>query len=134
MQFHAPKVSASVSGDYYQLYLGPVDDEDADPHEVRGPYLLVQREFEMSARKCYIETENENDVGHFIVTLVEFSPTVLSFHILRAGDSHVEISFALDASEFEKVRRVAEVIFGLREPEEDDALQLDAEPPQDEIN
>lgn len=123
MKFHAPHVSASVSGDYYQLYLGPDEDEESDPYEVSGPYLLVQREFEMSGMRCYIETENESYIGHFSLSLVEFSSTLLSFDILRTNNTHVEVTFALDASEFEEVRRVAEVIFGLREPDEgDDAL------------
>ena len=57
------------------------------------------------------------------MSLVEFSSTLLSFDILRTNNTHVEVTFALDASEFEEVRRVAEVIFGLREPDEgDDAL------------
>lgn len=122
MRFHAPEVSASVSGDYYQLYFGPEEDDDADPFEVVGPYLLVQREFEMSGRQCYIETENENYVGHYSLRLIEFSSTLLSFDILRTDNNHIEVSFALAASEFEEVRRVAEVIFGLREPDESDAL------------
>ena len=122
MRFHAPKVSASVSGDYYQLYLGPQDNEEEDPFEVAGPYLLLQREFEMSGKQCYIETKNESYIGHFSLKLIEFSPSLLSFDIVRARDNHVEVSFALDASTFEDVRRVAEVIFGLREPDEGDAL------------
>jgi hypothetical protein len=122
MRFHAPEVSASVSGDYYQLYLGPEEDEEDDPFEVAGPYLLLQREFEMSGRRCYIESENESYIGHFALKLIEFSPSLLSFDIVRARDNHVEVSFALDAKNFEVVRRVAEVIFGLREPDEGDAL------------
>ena len=54
--------------------------------------------------------------------MIEFSPSLLSFDIVRARDSHVEVSFALDASTFEDVRRVAEVIFGLSEPDEGDAI------------
>ena len=77
MRFHASVVSASVSGDYYQLYLGPEEYAEDDPFEVAGD-------------------------------------------IVRARDNHV--SCALDASTFEDVRRVAEVIFGLREPDEGDAL------------
>ena len=122
MRFHAPAVSVSVSGDYYQLYLGPEEDEEADPYEASGPYLLVQREFEISGRRCYIETESERYVGHFSLRLIEFSSTLLSFDILRTNNNHIEVSFSLEASEFEEVRRVAEVIFGLREPGEDDAL------------
>ena len=122
MRFHASKVSAAVSGDYYQIFLGPETDDEGDPFEVVGPYLLLQREFETSARRCHIESENESYVGHFALKLIELSPSLLSFEIVRARDKHVEVSFALDASNFERVRRAAEVIFGLREPEEDDAL------------
>lgn len=69
-----------------------------------------------------MESENERYVGHFALKLIELSPLLLSFEIVRARDKHVEVSFALDARNFEEVRRVAEVIFGLREPDEDDAL------------
>lgn len=122
MRFHAPEVSPSVSGDYYQIYLGPEEDDEGDPFEVVGPYLLLQREFEMSSRSCYIESENESYIGHFTLKLIEFSPALLSFEIVRATKNQVEISFALDAKNFEEVRRVAEIIFGLREPDADDAL------------
>jgi len=47
-----------------------------------------------------------------------FSPFALE--IVRKTNNHVEVSFALDASEFDEVQRIAEVIFGLREPEPDD--------------
>ena len=49
MRFHAPSVSASADGDYYQLSFGPLENGEAedDPYDVRGPYLIVQRQFEM---------------------------------------------------------------------------------------
>ena len=126
MRFHAPHVSASANGDYYQLWLGPDESEaeDADPYEVRRTYLIVQRDFEMpDGGRCYIETENESYIGHFSLRLIELSPTRLSFEIVRKNNNHVDVSFALDPSEFEEVRRIAEIIFGLREPElDDDAL------------
>src|SRR5262249_6748387 len=99
------------------------EEEDADPYEVRGPYLIVQRDFEMpDDGRCYIETENENEsyIGHFPLRLIELSPTRLSFEIVRNHNNHVDVSFALDPSEFEEVRRIVEIIFGLREPEPDD--------------
>jgi hypothetical protein len=68
MRFHAPHVSASANGDYYQLWLGPgeSEEEDVDPYEVRGPYLIVQQDFEMpDDGRCYIETESESYIGHF---------------------------------------------------------------------
>jgi hypothetical protein len=62
MRFHAQRVSASAAGDYFQLSLGPEesDEKESDPYEVTGPYLLVQRQFEMPDRgRCYLETHDE---------------------------------------------------------------------------
>ena len=123
MRFHAPSVSASANGDYYQLWLGPEEseEEDADPYEVKGPYLIVQRDFEMpDSGRCYIETQDEGYIGHFPLRLTDLSPTHLAFEIVRKANNHMEVSFALDPSEFEQMRRIAEIIFGLREPESDD--------------
>ena len=122
MRFHAAGVSASAAGDYYQLHFGPreSDEEKSDPYEVRGPYLIVQKQFEMSDDAlCYIETDDEDYIGHFPLRLMEIGPARLEFEIVRSTDNHVEVSFALSPSEFEDVKRVAEVIFGLKEPEYD---------------
>ena len=72
--------------------------------------------------RCYIETDDQEFVGHFPLRFTELGRTRLAFEIVRKINNHVEVSFALIASEFEEVRRVAEVIFGLREPEPDDAM------------
>ena len=54
---------------------------------------------------------------------MRLSPTRLSFEVVRKNNNQVDVSFALDSSEFEEVRRIVEIIFGLREPEPvDDAL------------
>jgi hypothetical protein len=68
MRFHAQRVFASAAGDYFQLLLGPEesDEKEFDPYEESGPYLLVQRQFEMPDRgRCYIETHDEGYIGHF---------------------------------------------------------------------
>ncbi len=68
VQFHAPSVSASADGDYYRLWLGLTEsyEENADPHEMKGPYLIVQRQFEMpDGGQCYIEMDDEANIGHF---------------------------------------------------------------------
>ena len=122
MRIRATSVSASANGDYYQLWLGPTEPEEreADPHEVTYPYLIVQRDFEIPEHgRCYIETHDERYIGHFPLRLTELSCTRLAFEIDRRSNRHVEVSFALNASEFEEARRIAEVIFGLREPEPD---------------
>jgi hypothetical protein len=128
MRFHAPRVSASANGDYYQLWLGPEesDEEEADPYEVKGPYLMLQRQFEMpDGGRCYIEMHDEAYIGHFPLRLTEFSPTRLAFEIVRKINNRIEVSFGLDTLEFEEAQRVAEIIFGHKEPEpggDEDAL------------
>jgi hypothetical protein len=49
MRFHANSVSASEEGDYFQIRLEAKDSakEAADPHEVDGPHVIGQRDFEM---------------------------------------------------------------------------------------
>lgn len=123
LQFHAEDVSAAASGDYYQLSPGPfeTDDDERSPFESAGPYLLVQREFEFpGGAECYIESDNEDYIGHFPLKLIELTQTKLEFDILGRKDNRVVISFALQASEFDEVRRIAEIIFGLRDPDEED--------------
>ena len=119
MQFSALTVSASVAGDYYQLYLGPEESEndETDPYAEEGPYLIVQRQFEMpDGGRCYIETHDECYIGHFRLRLTELSQERLEFDILRKPNDHVDVSFALNAMQFEEVRRVANIVFGVREP------------------
>jgi len=123
VQFHAASVTVSADGDYYQLFLGPAESEKegADAHEVIGPYLIVQRDFEMpDDGLCYIETHDEGYIGHFRVRLADLSRTHLAFDIVRKTNNHVEVSFVLHASELVEVQRIAEIIFGLREPDLDD--------------
>ena len=122
MRFHASQVCASAAGDYYQLFLGPEESEedDADPINVRGPYLMVQRQFEMfNGGRCYIESLDDNYVGEFPLKLTDLSPTCLAFEIVRTNNNHVHVSLALDASTFGEVRRIAEIIFGVKEPDDD---------------
>ena len=123
MKFHAQDVSGSAAGDYYQLYFGPEQtvDDVADPFNVTGPYLVIQQQFEMfNGGRCRIESDNENYFGDFHLKLIELSPTQLSFEIQRKNNKHVNVTFSLGASEFEQVRRIAEVIFDLKEPENEE--------------
>ena len=56
-------------------------------------------------------------IGHFLLRLTELSRTHLAFEIAGKSHTQVDISFELNAAEFKEVRGVAEVIFGLREPD-----------------
>ncbi|MFZ2540528.1 MAG: hypothetical protein WAW75_02010 [Gallionella sp.] len=125
MQLYAKRVSANASGDYYQVQLDSEDceDEQLDPFEQPAPYLLVQSQFEFfDGGKCYIESDDEEYIGHFKLKLVEFSPVRLAFEIVRSNHNQVEVNFALTEAEFEEALLIVEVIFGIREPglDEDD--------------
>ena len=81
MRSHASDVSATASGDYYQLSLGSEEstEAEADPYEVSGPYLIVQRQFEMADQgQCYIETHDESYIGPFRLRLAELTRTRLT--------------------------------------------------------
>ncbi len=122
MKLAAKKVSAVVSGDYYQALFDTDerDDEQVDPFDQPEPYVLVQRQFEsFDGGKCYIESHDEQYIGHFQLNLVAFSPTRLAIEIARRDHRFIEVSFALTATEFEQARPVVEVIFGVREPDDD---------------
>jgi len=129
MHFHAKTISATASGDYYQLVLEAEGGEEDQPNhpDQSAPYLLLQRQFEFfDGGKCYIEADDEIYIGHFHLKLVEFSPTRLAFEITRSYHNHVELDFVMTAAEFEEVQPIAEVIFGVREPDVDTTDFYDA--------
>lgn len=116
MQLAAKKVSAVASGDYYQAVFD-YDDRDCEQPE---PYVLVQRQFELfDGGKCYIESHDEEYIGHFKLKLIEFSTTRMAYEIARREHTLVEVTFALTAAEFEEALPIVEVIFGVREPGDD---------------
>ncbi|MDP1982060.1 MAG: hypothetical protein Q8K23_05925 [Sulfuritalea sp.] len=122
MKLHAKRVSAIASGDYYQVLLDSEgsEEEQLSPFDPPAPYLMVQRQFEFfEGGKCYVESDDDEYIGHFKLKLIEFSPTRLAFEIARQEHNHVEVSFALTAVEFDEALPIVEVIFGIREPDND---------------
>ncbi len=86
--------------------------------------MLLQRQFEMADDgECYVESDDENYIGNFRLKLIELTPNRLAFEIGRVKNNRVEVDFTLTSAQFKEVLPIAEVIFGLREPEyDDDAL------------
>ena len=126
MHRRAKRVSATASGDYYQLTLDDedVEEEQATQPEQSSPYVLLQRQFEMvDDGECYVESDDEDYIGHFRLKLIELTPSRLAFEIGRVKNNRVEVGFELIPAQFKEVLPIAEVIFKLREPEyDDDAL------------
>lgn len=112
MRFHASHVSASVSGDYYQV-LFEVSEGTSDP-EI--PYLVIQRQFEdPDGGRCYIETHDEKYTGHFRLRRIDFSPSRIFVEIDRPRDNVLEVTFGMATSDFQQVARVLDIISGAKE-------------------
>jgi hypothetical protein len=117
MRFHAKHVSASESGDYYQVSFdtGNPGEDGTDPGGPNRPYLIIQRQFEaLDDGRCYVETHDHGYVGHFHMRLTNFTRARLAFEIARKRNNYVEVSCSLDAVEFEEVQRIVNIIFGQR--------------------
>ena len=119
MRLFAKKVSGVTSGDYYQV-LFDSDDRDGEsvnPCDQPEPYLMLQKQFEfVDDGTCYIESDDEEYIGHFKIKLLEFGATSLKFEIARHDHNRVEVSFDMTEAELEEARPFVEIIFGLREP------------------
>jgi len=114
MRFHAKYVSAAEAGEYYQVSFETEDPGDGAtaPPGLDGPYLLIQRQFETpDGGRCYVETHDHRYVGHYRLKLIDFRPTHLTVVIERKSNARVEVSYALDAVEFDEVQRVVNIIF-----------------------
>lgn len=109
MQFHANHVSASEDGDYYQVLFAAVPDS-TDPE---SPYLIIQRQFEdPDGGRCYVETHDENYIGHFRVRRIDLAVSRILLEIDRPKANVVEVSFAITSSDFKQVARVVGIISG----------------------
>jgi hypothetical protein len=114
MRFYAKYVSAAEAGDYCQVSFETEDpDDDAtNPPGLDSPYLIIQRQFETpDGGRCYVETHDHGYAGHYRLKLIDFSPTHLVVTIERESDTHVEVTYALDAVEFIEVQRVVNITF-----------------------
>ena len=127
MRLRAKYVSASENDDYYQVAFENTDPA-SDAADVDGPdsaYLLIQRQFEdPDDEECYVETHDEEYIGHFRLRSIEFSPSRLLLEIARHRNNRIEVSFDIGQSEFEEVQRVIDSISGKSSPDDGHALEL----------
>jgi len=125
MRLRAKYVSASENGDYYQVAFENTDPA-SDAAVVDGPdspYLLIQRQFEdPDDEECYVETHDEEYIGHFRLRSIEFSPCRLLLEIARHRNNRIEVIFDIGQSEFEEVQRVIDIISGKSSPDDGHAL------------
>ena len=119
MRLHANYVSIGESGDeYFQVSFDSEAPSDGD-FDLSGPdypYLVVQRQFEDDdGGVCYIEThDHDTYTGHFRLRLIEFTPTRMTFEIVRSDQKYVEVTYDLDEKRFGEVQRIVHIVFGVQ--------------------
>jgi hypothetical protein len=107
MRFHANYISTSIAGDYSQAIFAA----EAGTSDPGSPYLLLQPQFETpDGSECYIETHDENYIGHFRLRCVEFTPEQLSIEFDRLMDNVINVTFDMTIADFKRVSRVLKTI------------------------
>jgi hypothetical protein len=114
MRFHAKYVSAAEAGDYYQVSFESEDPGSDATHwpGFDSPYLIIQgNSRHQMAGDATSGTHDHGYVGHYRFRLVDLSPRRLAIEIERKSNTHIEVSYALDALEFNEAQRITNIIF-----------------------
>ncbi|MEK7405956.1 MAG: hypothetical protein AAB225_12680 [Acidobacteriota bacterium] len=104
MKIQLDRVSASESGEYYQVtFEGGLNREEA--------YVLVQRQFEFpDGGRCYLETHDQDYAGHLKVAHAELSRNRLFLKLARKKAGELEVLFNTTAENWREVARVLRII------------------------
>ena len=104
MKIQLQDVSASESGDYYQvLFQGELDGEQA--------YVLVQRQFESpDPGRCYVETHDKDYVGHFKIAHAELGRNRFFLKLGRMKAAELEVVFNTTDKNWQQVARVMRIM------------------------
>lgn len=109
MKFYANHVSTSASGDYYQALF----EQEKESTQPDRPYLLIQRQFEIPDNgMCYVETHDEEYIGHFCLGRIDFRSDGIFIELNRSSKREIHVKFDLPTTEFEKALRVIKILGG----------------------
>jgi hypothetical protein len=103
LTIRAHRASASEDGDYFQVAF-------EDRRDAQGsPYLLIQRQFEdEDGDVCYIESHDEEFVGHFRIR----SARLARHRFLMVTNQALDADVTLDIDErtFRAIKRVLRIM------------------------
>jgi hypothetical protein len=102
MKIRLDNVSASdsESGDYFQVLF------EAKEHDDSG-YVLIQRQFEdPDGGLCYVETHDENYIGHCKVARASLARSRFWLELRRARAAELEVMFEATDQEYGDVERI----------------------------
>ncbi len=104
MKIQLDHVSMSEDGDYFQVHFGAAHDGD-------GPYVLIQRQFEdADGGLCYLETHDQDYIGHFKVVRATLDRHRFSLELRRQKFSKVEVTFKTDEPNYIEVSRILRIM------------------------
>lgn len=104
MKIRIDHVSTSESGDYFQVLFEAEKDSD-------GAYVLIQRQFEdPDGGLCYIETHDEDYIGHFKVVRASLARNRFCLELARRQAREVEVTFATTDQTYHELRRVMRIM------------------------
>lgn len=99
MRITVDRVRVSEAGDYVQVLF-------TTEHDVDGPYMILQRQFEdPNDDLCYIETHDNAYTGHFRILFAQLQRRRLRLQIHDADRTWIEVSFDATAIAFADLKR-----------------------------
>ena len=110
MKMHVSYVYASEDGDYYEV-LFQDQSPDTKQDALDGKYFLVQRQFEVpDGGRIYIESDNQDYIGHFTVVKARLNPTSFFLTLGKKTAFTVEISFETSPENYAEVKHILGVM------------------------
>ncbi len=99
----AQHASASEDGDYFQVAFEGREDEEG------SPYLLIQRQFEdEDGDVCYIESHDEEFVGHFRIQSARLARR--RFLMVTTQALEADVTLDIDERTFREIKRVLRIM------------------------
>lgn len=104
MKIKLNHLSVSIEGDYYQVLFE--EKEDNGSAEITDdPYFLMQRQFEMyDGGEIYIESHDENYIGHFLVKSVVLKKNSFELELNKTEYSRIEVNFKAEEKDFNELQ------------------------------
>ncbi len=104
MEIRLDHVSASGSCDGYQVLFEAEEDG-------LGAYVLLQRHFEEPGGDlCYLETHDEDYIGHFRVRRARLDRNRFWLELPRRKAAEVEVNFDATAEKYEEIVRIMRIM------------------------
>ena len=87
---------------------------NAEINQDNGPYLLLQRAFleedNRDTASCYVETNEENLIGHYPIFHADLSRNRLTLVLPSPTNETIEVNFQITDQKFRELRRILNIV------------------------